>query len=73
MGKRSPRKPHESSGVRTDVSARGTPALTGDPATDQALLDLAEVLAEIARDVARRSAEEHETQSLEGKEDDRRS
>ena len=49
------------------------PELTGDPATDQALLELAEVLAEIARDVVRRTAEEHESQPMEGKQDDRRS
>ena len=45
--------------------------LTGEPATDRALLELAEVLAEIAHDVVRLAAVEHESQSSEGKHDDR--
>ena len=54
-------------------ASRSLPELTGDGATDQALVELAEVLAEIARDVARRLVEEHESQSSEGTQDDRRS
>lgn len=59
---------------RSDVPPRRSilPAkLTGNPATDRALLELADVLAEIARDVVCRSAEEQESQSSEGKHDDR--
>lgn len=40
--------------------SRPLPELTGDPATDQALLELAEILAEIARALTRPTTEREE-------------
>ncbi len=56
---------------RDDKLKNLPPPLTGDSATDQALFELAAVLAEIAGHVVGRSAAKMESQSSEGKQDDR--